>query len=218
METDAIRILLVDDHKLVRAGIRSLIEKLPGMKVVGEANDGREALRLAAQCRPEVILMDIAMPGLNGLEATRRLKKRAPGAKVVILSIYTDEEHVWQALRSGADGYLVKGGFIEELDLAIKAVAHGETYLSPPVSKPVIAEYVKRTVTDVRSSESLTPRQAEILQLIAEGRTTKQIAYELNIGVKTVESHRVALMRRIGVSDIAGLVRFAIKIGLVNLN
>jgi DNA-binding NarL/FixJ family response regulator len=215
---ESIRILLADDHKLVRAGIRSLLERLPGVQVIGEASDGREALRLAAQHQPQVALMDIAMPRLGGLEATRQLKKLSPNTRVIILSIHSDEEHVWQALRLGAAGYLLKGAFIEELELAIRSVANGETYLSPPVSKPVIMEYVRRTVADVNAGEALTPRQMEILQLIAEGRTTKQIAFDLNIGVKTVETHRVALMKRIGVRDIAGLVRFAVKIGLVNLN
>jgi DNA-binding NarL/FixJ family response regulator len=215
---ESIRILLADDHKLVRAGIRSLLERLPGIQVVGEASDGREALRLAAQHQPQVVLMDIAMPRLSGLEATRQLKKLSPNARVIILSIYSDEEHVWQALRLGAAGYLLKGAFVEELELAIRSVANGETYLSPPVSKPVIMEYVRRTAAAVNPGQALTPRQAEILQLIAEGRTTKQIAFELNIGVKTVESHRMVLMKRIGVRDVAGLVRFAIKIGLVNLD
>jgi len=210
--------LLADDHKLVRAGIRSLLERLPGIEVVGEASDGRESVRLAARHQPHVILMDIAMPQLSGLEATRRLKKLSPDTRVIILSIYSDEEHVFQALRLGAAGYLLKGAFIEELELAIRSVANGETYLSPPVSRPVIMEYLRRTAADISPSGSLTPRQAEVLQLIAEGKTTKQIALELDIGVKTVETHRVALMKRVGVKDIAGLVRFAVKIGLVNLN
>lgn len=214
---DPIRILLADDHKLVRAGIRSLLERLSDIEVVAEASDGREALRLIEEHRPQIVLMDIAMPELNGLEATRRVAKTFPDVSVIILSIYSDEEHVYQALRAGASGYLLKGAAIEELELAIRAVAQRETYLSPPVSKHVIMEYVRRTGADTRSSERLSPRQTEVLQLIAEGKSMKQIALGLSISVKTVESHRSALMTRIGVWDVAGLVRYAVKIGLIDL-
>ena len=214
---DPIRILLADDHKLVRAGIRSLLEKLPDIEVVGEASDGKEALRLIDEHRPHIVLMDIAMPELNGLEATRRVAKTCPDVSVIILSIYSDEEHVYQALRAGASGFLMKGSALEELELAIRAVLRNETYLSPPLSKPVIMEYVRRTLVDLRSAERLSPRQIEILQLIAEGKSMKQIALGLSISVKTVESHRSALMTRIGVRDIAGLVRYAVKIGLIDL-
>jgi DNA-binding NarL/FixJ family response regulator len=137
--------LLADDHKLVRAGIRSLLERLPDIEVVAEASDGREALRLIGEHRPQIVLMDIAMPELNGVEATRRVAKTFPDVSVIILSIYSDEEHVYQALLAGASGYLLKGAAIEELELAIRAVAQNETYLSPPVSKHVIMEYVRRT-------------------------------------------------------------------------
>lgn len=213
-----IQVLLVDDHKLVRAGIRSLLEKLAGMEVVGEAGNGLEALRLVAEHRPQVVLMDIAMPVLNGLEATQRLTVEFPDVPVIILSIYSDEEHVYQALRAGAAGYLLKGAAIEELELAIKAVANGETYLSPPISKPVIMEYVRRTNASQGPNEKLSPRQTEILKLLVDGKSRKQIALELGIGVKTVETHRTALMARIGVHDIAGLVRFAVKSGLIDLD
>jgi DNA-binding NarL/FixJ family response regulator len=209
--------LLADDHKLVRAGIRSLLERLPDIEVVAEASDGREALRLIEEHRPQIVLMDIAMPELNGLEATRRVAKTFPDVSVIILSIYSDEEHVYQALLAGASGYLLKGAAIEELELAIRAVAQNETYLSPPVSEPVIMEYVRRTGGDPRSAKKLSPRQTEVLQLIAEGKSMKQIALGLSISVKTVESHRAALMNRIGIKDIAGLVRYAVKIGLIDL-
>lgn len=214
---DPIRVLLADDHKLVRAGIRSLLERLPDIEVVGEAGDGREALRLIDEHRPRIVLMDIAMPGLNGLEATRRLAKTFPEVSVIILSIYSDEEHVYQALRAGASGFLLKGAAIEELELAIRAVARNETYLSPPISKPVIMEYVRRTSLDLHSSERLSPRQIEILELIAEGQSMKQIALGLSISVKTVEAHRAAVMNRIGVRDVAGLVRYAVKTGIIDL-
>jgi DNA-binding NarL/FixJ family response regulator len=213
-----IQILLVDDHKLVRAGIRSLLERLPGIEVVAEANDGLEALRLVAEHHPQVVLMDIAMPDLNGLDATRRLARDFAEVHVIILSIYSDEEHVYHALRAGAAGYLLKDAAIEELELAIRAVARGETYLSPPISKPVIAEYVRRTNAGPGSTERLSPRQTQILKLIAEGQSMKQIALQLGISTKTVETHRSALMDRIGMRDVAGLVRYAIKHGLIDLN
>ena len=212
-----IRVLLADDHKLVRAGIRSLLERLPDVEVIAEASDGREAIRLVEKNEPQVVLMDLAMPELNGLEATRHLTKAFPNLRVVILSIYSDEEHVYQALRAGAAGYLMKGAATEELELAIRSVAHGETYLSPPVSKPVIMEYIRRTNVGLSSHERLSPRQTQILKLIAEGKTTKQVALELAISVKTVETHRSALMTRLGIRDVAGLVRYAVKVGLVDL-
>jgi len=212
-----IRVLLADDHKMVRAGIRSLLERMPGIEVVAEAGDGREAIQFVREYTPDIVLMDIAMPGMNGLEATQDLTKSQPKVPVIILSIYSDEEHVYQALRAGASGYLLKGAAIEELELAIRAIAQGETYLSPPVSKPVIMEYIRRT--NIGTGENLSPRQAEVLKLIAEGKTMKQIALDLAISVKTVETHRMAVMTRLGVKDVAGLVRYAIKMGLVdNLN
>jgi len=215
---NTIQVLLVDDHKLVRAGIRSLLEKLSAIEVVAEAGDGLEALLQVAEHHPQVVLMDIAMPNLNGLEATRRMSTEFPEVPVIILSIYSDEEHVYQALRAGAAGYLLKGAAIEELELAIRAVAHGETYLSPPISRPVIMEYVRRTNAGQGLTERLSPRQSEILKLVAEGKSMKQIALGLGISVKTVEAHRTALMTRIDVHDIAGLVRFAVKHGLIDLD
>lgn len=215
---DPIRVLLADDHKLVRAGIRSLLETLPDIEVVAEASDGREAIRLVEEHHPQVVLMDIAMPNMNGLEATRRLAKDFRDVPIIILSMYADEEHVYQALRAGAAGYLLKGATIEELELAIRAVARGETYLSPPISKPVIMGYVRRTNAGLASTKRLSPRQSQILKLMAVGKLMKQIALELGISVKTVETHRAALMARIGVRDIAGLVRYAVKYGLIDLD
>ena len=210
-----IRVLIADDHGLVRAGIRALLDKQPSMEVVDEASNGREALRLVRQRQPDVVLMDIAMPELNGLEAVRQLAKDIPRVRCIILSMHADEEHVWQALQAGAAGYLVKGGSLAELELAIKSVAQGETYLSPGVSGPVIKEYIRRTSHEGDLADSLTTRQREVLQMIAEGKTTKQIALILKVSVKTVESHRTQLMKRLGVQDIASLVRHALRIGLV---
>jgi DNA-binding NarL/FixJ family response regulator len=216
-----IRVLLADDHALVRAGIRALLQNLAGIEVVGEADDGREALRLIDELRPDVVLMDIAMPGLNGLEAAARVAKEFPDVRVIMLSMHANEEYVLQALRSGAAGYLLKGARTAELELAVTAVARGETYLSPAASKHVVLGYVQRTGegagggSEPRPAERLTPRQREILQLIAEGATTKAIGQQLSISVKTVEMHRAQLMERLGIHDVAGLVRYAIRIGLV---
>lgn len=221
-----IRIVIADDHTLVRGGMRALLEELSGVEVVGEASDGREALRLVEEHQPDLVLMDIAMRGLNGLEATSRITKDFPGVRVIILSMHVNEEYVLQALRAGASGYLVKDSAISELELAIKAVTRGETYLSPPVSKHVISEYVRRVGSPLEPDEirnlppldRLTLRQREILQLIAEGRTTQEIAQDLQISVKTVETHRTQLMERLDIHDVAGLVRFAIRSGLVDLD
>jgi DNA-binding NarL/FixJ family response regulator len=235
-----IRILLAEDHALVRAGFRSLLHSFSGVEVVGEANDGREALRLIEVLRPNIVLMDIMMPGLNGLEATARVSKEFPTVRVIILSMNAAEEYVLQAMRAGASGYLLKDGSITELEQAIRAVARGEKFLSSAVSKYVIAGYVQRSLggspgahasgSDIGAdaggpahsgsppgSEKLTPRQREILQLIAEGNTTKEIAKKLEISVKTVETHRTQLMERLDIHDIAGLVRYSIRVGLVEV-
>ena len=212
----AIRLLLADDHSLVRAGIRSLLEKMQGVEVVGEAGDGHEAMRITGTLRPAVVLMDIMMPGLNGLEATARISKEFPETRVLMLSMNDNEEYVLQALRSGASGYLLKNVSSAELELAVRAVARGETYLSSTVSKHVISAYVERVGGVVTPYERLTTRQREILQLIAEGHTTKEIAQKLDLGVKTVESHRTQLMQQLDIHDIAGLVRYAVAVGLVS--
>jgi DNA-binding NarL/FixJ family response regulator len=217
------RVLLAEDHTLVRAGIRALLQNLTGIQVVAEASDGREALRLIKTYQPDVVLMDIAMAGLNGLEATARVTKEFPTVRVIILSMHSNEEYVAQALRAGAAGYLLKDAVAAELELAVTAVARGKTYLSPAVSQHVIADYLRRAGGGATggggeapsTSALLTPRQREILQLIAEGHSTKEIASILHLSVKTVETHRTQLMARLDVHDVAGLVRYAIRIGLV---
>ncbi len=209
------RILLADDHTLMRAGIRSLLEKIPGVEVVGEAADGREAVALVKSTSPNMVLMDIAMAGLNGLEATARIRKEFPRVRVIILSMHANEEYVLQTLRAGAAGYLLKDSATAELELAIHAVARGDTYLSPAISKRVIDDYLGRTSGQKSFAEQLTPRQREILQLIAEGKSTKEIAYLLNLSIKTVETHRTQLMDRLDIHDVPGLVRYAMRIGLV---
>ena len=214
---ESITILLADDHTLVRAGIRALVEKFPTVTVVGEVKDGRDALRSVRQHKPNVVLMDIAMPGLNGLEATARIAREFPAVRVIILSMYANEEYVREAIRAGAAGYLVKRGAAAELEHAIKTVANGEKYFSPLVSARVTKDRSGHLSADRASIDRLTPRQREILQLIAERHTTKDIAGILNISIKTVETHRAQLMGRLGIHDVPGLVRFAIRAGLVSL-
>lgn len=213
---NTIRILLADDHTLLRAGIRSLLEKMAGVTVVGEAADGREALNLVKEVQPSIVLMDIAMSGLNGLEATSRIVKEFPNSKVIILSMHANEEYVLQSLRAGAVGYLLKDAATAELELAIQSVARGDTYLSPAISRRVIDDYLGRTNGQKSPMEQLTPRQREVLQLIAEGKSTKEMAFLLNLSVKTVETHRVQLMDRLNIHDVPGLVRYAMRIGLIS--
>lgn len=209
------RVILADDHALVRAGIRSLLEKIPSVSVIAEAGDGREALALVKKHQPTVVLMDIAMPELNGLEAVARIKKDFPGVKVIILSMHVNEEYVRQAFRAGASGYLLKDGTVAEMELAIEAVRSGGTFLSPRVSKCVIENYFEGTGSGSSSLEHLTPRQREILQLIAEGKSTKEIAYVLGLSIKTIEAHRAQLMDKLDIHDVPGLVRYAMHVGLV---
>ncbi|MEW6207427.1 MAG: response regulator transcription factor [Acidobacteriota bacterium] len=213
-----IRVLLADDHTLVRAGLRTLIQTLVGMEVVGETGDGQEVLSMVEKHRPNVILMDIAMPGLNGIEVASRVTKDHTDVKVIILSMHATEEYVLQAMRAGAKGYLLKDSATVELELALRAVMKGETFLSPSVSRHVVEGYVRGKAGEEGSLEMLTPRQREILQLIAEGNTTKEIAVKLNLSVKTVETHRTQLMDRLSIHDVAGLVRYAIRVGLVTAN
>jgi DNA-binding NarL/FixJ family response regulator len=211
----SIHVLLVDNHTLVRAGLRALLQNIQGIQVIAEAGDGREALRLIANHQPDLVLLDIAMPEMNGLEAAAHIVKEFPLVRVIILSMYANEEYVLQALRIGAMGYLLKDADINELELALRSIYRGETYLSPAVSKHVVTNYLRRVGNESSSLEQLTSRQREILQLIAEGKTTKEIAQILYISVKTVETHRMQLMKRLEIYDVAGLVRYAIRMGLL---
>ena len=210
----ALRILLVDDHALVRAGMRSLLRDIADVEVVAEASDGAEALAIAERERPDVVLMDIAMKGMNGLEAAARLRERQPEAKIIILSMHTSEEYVLLALRAGAAAYLIKDSATSELELALKCVMRGDTYLSPAISRQVVDGYVQRVGVGA-GPDPLTPRQRDVLKRIAEGRSTKEIAFDLNLSVKTVETHRAQIMERLGIRDVAGLVRYAMRTGLV---
>lgn len=211
----AIRILLTDDHTLVRAGLRSLLEQIPTVEVVGEAADGLEACRLARSLYPDLVLMDISMDTLNGLEATAQVLNSSP-ARVIILSMHSDTEYVQRALKAGVSGYMLKDAATAELELAIESVTKGETYLSPAISKAVIDGYLNQTL-DQEGSElgDLTLRHRQLLQLIAEGKSNKDIANLLHLSIKTVEAHRAELMHRLDIHDIPNLVRYAMRTGIV---
>lgn len=210
-----IQVMLADDHALVRAGLRALLEKMVAVEVIAEAGDGREALELIGKYRPQMVLMDVTMPGLNGLEAVAHVTKEFPAVKVIILSMHANEEYVLQALRSGASGYLLKDAAVAELELALQVVDRNETYLSSRISQPIIDSYLTRLGNQRGPLDRLTPRQREIVQLIAEGKSTKEIAFLLEVSVKTVEAHRTQLMERLGIHEVAGLVRYAMRVGLV---
>ena len=223
MKGTAIRVFLADDHALFRAGLRMLLEHMTEVEVVGEAGDGREAVQLIKKAHPDVVLMDISMSGLNGLEATAQVSQECPQVRVIVLSMHINEQYVTQSLRAGAAGYLLKDAASAELEQAVRTVARGETYLTHTVSQHVISDYRRRLghkedgeQPELLSTDPLTPRQREILQLIAEGHTTKQIASLLHRSEKTVEAHRVRLMNQLDIHDVAGLVRYAIRIGLVS--
>lgn len=209
------RTLLVDDHSLVRAGLRTLLEAIDGVEVLAEAGNGEDALRLAVAQRPDLVVLDIALPGANGLEVAARLRQAVPEARILILSMHATGDFVERALHVGAAGYLVKDAAAVELELAVKAIMSGDTYLSPRVSKQVVAGFVQRADATPGPLDGLSPRQREILRLIALGRATKEIAYDLGLSVKTVEAHRAQVMERLGIRDVAGLVRFAIRTGVI---
>lgn len=210
----AIRVLLVEDHHLVRAGIRSLLDSFPDVDVVGEAANGRDALKMSRQLNPKVVLMDISMPELNGLEATTRLTRSCPDSRVLMLSMHSDEEYVAQSLRAGARGYLVKDAATKELELAIHTLARGEIFISSSISASVLDKLMADS-GDGSALNQLTSRQREILQLVAEGCSTREIAKRLSLSVKTVETHRTHLMERLEIRDVPGLVKFALKAGLI---
>ena len=212
-----VRVILADDHTLVRAGIRALLGKLPGVQVLGEAGNGREALELVRLHHPDVVLMDITMPGLNGLEATARIANEFPEVRVIMLSMHSNEEYYWRALKAGAAGYLLKKAATAELAVALQRVVHGEVYLSSEISTRFLTRFPLQKLAGRKSPfEQLTDRQREILQLIAEGQNTKAIADTLKVSPKTVEYHRLKLMAGLDVHDVPGLVRFALRVGLIS--
>jgi DNA-binding NarL/FixJ family response regulator len=210
-------ILIAEDHTLVRAGIRALLEKLDGVQVVGDVSDGLEAVKFCAEQMPDVLLMDISMPGLNGLEATQRIMDSQPAVRILILSMYANEAYMNQAMAAGAAGYLLKGATTDEFKLAIATVRRGDTYLTPAMTQYLID--CRRQGIDPEEGPlvKLSSRQREVLQLIAEGYSAKDIATRLDLSVRTVETHRAQLMTRLDIHDVAGLVRLAVRTGLVSV-
>jgi len=216
---DKIRILLADDHVIVREGLKRLVEE-ESVDVVAEVNNGQDAIARAVELEPDVIIMDISMPLLRGIEATRRIKKEVPRSKVIILTIHDEESYLYEALDAGADGYMVKGEDFEVLKEAIESVMEGKVYLSPDLPEDALENYRRMKKKGGKSDEfsRLTLREREILQLIAEGYTSKQIAEKKFISVKTVENHRANIMNKLDIHETASLVRYAIKIGLVDID
>lgn len=215
-----LKVLLVEDHDIVRQGVKALLDEEPDITIVGETGDGSEALLLTQKLRPDIVLMDLSLPGLGGIEATRQIRERLPDVRVVVLSMYDSEEYVFRVLRAGASGYVLKQSTSTELVLALHAVAGGSTFLSPSISQILISDYVHRAETKTSEDETLsvlTPREREVLQLIARGLNNRQIAERLHISIKTVETHRGNMMRKLDVHDRAGLVQFAIDSGLIAL-
>jgi two-component system response regulator NreC len=208
-----IRILLADDHALVRQGFRMILGAQSDMEIVGEVSNGREALELAEKLRPDVVVMDVAMPELNGIEATRRLASTTPRTRVLALSMHKDSVYVREILRAGARGYLLKDAFDRDLLAAVRAVARGEAYLSPAISDAVLSDY-RRHVSD--PLDLLTSREREVLQMIAEGKTNKEIASLLNLSVYTVDAHRGRIMEKLNLHSMSELVRFAMRSGLID--
>lgn len=210
-----IQVLLADDHALVRAGIRALLERIDRVEVVGEAGDGLQALELIKQLAPDVVLLDLTMPGLSGFEVLKETSEKFPDVNMIVLSVHDSEEYAFHALRSGAVGYLPKSAASTELEVAIERVARGEKYLSPSIAPEASLELSRGGPEAIAD---LTPRQLEVVTLVSEGSSTKDIARTLNISIKTVETHRSQLMERLNIHDVAGLTRYAIKKGLVKID
>lgn len=213
------KILLAEDHKIVREGLRSLLDNEPGLEVLGEADNGRTAVQLTRTMKPDLVIMDVSMPDLNGIEATRQIISERPGTRILALSMHSDKRFVADILKAGASGYLLKDCAFEELVAAIRSVASGQTYLSPGIAGPVIQDYLRRLAEPEHSSYALlTPREREILQLLAEGRSTKQIAVYLHVSIKTVETHRRRIMEKLDIHSVAELTKYAIREGLTSLD
>lgn len=211
-----IRILLADDHALILEALQLLVERIEGAKVVARAANGREAVALAHEHRPDLVIMDIGMQELNGIDAASQMARELPGTRVLILSSYNDERNVQRAVRAGVAGYLVKTSLSSELAAAVSAIRRGETYLSPAISGHVMSGMSRQASTGETRLEALSPRQREVLQMLAEGRATKEIAFALGLSVKTIETHRSAIMERLGIGDLPGLVLFALEHGLIS--
>jgi DNA-binding NarL/FixJ family response regulator len=212
-----LRILLVDDHQILRQGLRHLLERQEGMTVVAEASDGRRAVELVREHRPDVVVMDVAMPELNGVDATRQILAELEGTKVVALSMHSGRRYIAEMLRVGASAYLLKDSAFDELVQAIRTVSSGQTYLGSGVASVVVSDYLERLADEERASPPLTPREREVVQLLAEGRSTRQVADRLHVSIKTVETHRRQIMRKLEISSIAELTKYAVREGLSSL-
>ncbi len=210
-----VRILLVDDHAVLRDGVRMVLESQPGFQVVGTTENGQDAVRLVEDLKPDIAVLDIAMPEMNGLDATRAIRQCCPDTQVVILSMHEGEEYLREALRAGAAGYVLKRAAAKELVGAIQRVRHGESYLDPALTRTLISDYVRQVERGDETPDSLTERELEVLKLVAEGFTNRQIAFKLNISIKTVQTHRANLMDKLNLHDRTELVRYAIRRGLI---
>ncbi len=214
-----VKILLADDHKIVRDGLRALLANQPGMNVIAEADNGRETVRLARDLSPDLVIMDIGMPDLNGIDATRQITAELPDVKVIALSMHSDRRFVVQMFRAGALGYLLKDCAFEELTRAVGAVLKNQTYLSPAVAGPVMEDYIHHLSKSTNTELSvLSPREREVLQLLAEGKTTKETAALLCVSIKTVETHRQQIMSKLDIHSMAELIKYAIREGLTSLD
>jgi len=212
------RILLADDHRMFRQGLKTLLESRPDVQVIGEAADGRQAVEMAQQLAPDLIIMDISMPGLNGVEATRKIMDDTPSTRIIGLSMHTDRRYTSEMLKAGATGYLPKDGAFEELEKAVTAVASGEVYLSPRVAAGLVDDYAGNgNGRQPTAFDRLTPREREVLQLMAEGQATKEIAATLHVSVKTVETHRRQIMEKLNIYSVAELTKYAIREGLTSI-
>ena len=213
----SIRIVLADDHQIVRDGLRALLGMNPQLEVVAEASDGTMALQLVEKHRPDLVIMDISMPGTNGIEAAQKIHKQSPKTRIIALSMHEDRRIVADMLRAGAAGYLLKDCASEELSLAIRTVMQGKTYLSPSVSRTIAEDFVQGATTERSARAILTERELEVLQRLAEGKSTKEIAFELGVSVKTVETHRARISEKTGISSIAELTKYALREGITSL-
>ncbi|MCA9705613.1 MAG: response regulator transcription factor [Myxococcales bacterium] len=216
--TDPVRVVLIEDHTIVREGLRALLDGRSDVTVVAEADNGSDGVAAVEKHRPDVVVMDLNMPGLNGVDATKAIRASLPDTHVLILSMYSTEEHVRPAIRAGAEGYLLKGSGLSDLVAAIKAVASGNAFFSPQVAKIVLddSRRAARSGVNERAGSELTPRERQVLKLVAEGRSSPEIARDLDLSVKTVEGHRGRIMAKLDTRNVAGLVRHAIRLGLVS--
>ena len=213
-----IRVLLADDHKIIRDGLKTLVEKETGIEVIAEAENGRKAVSLAQKLNPNVVIIDVSMPDMNGIEATRKIIEGNTGIRIIALSMHTDRKYVLGMLEAGACGYLLKDCAFEELVKAIRHVAGGKTYLSPKITEVVVKGYLDKAPGHSHASGSLlTPREREILQLLAEGMAAKEIASHINVSVKTVETHRRNMRSKLNMQSIAELTKYAVREGLVSI-